>query len=93
MSKVEVARRLAVKLLVVLAEVFVELLRLALSRACACVLAYVRVRARYWETLVFPVCLSFPFPFLHRGCRGEVLFSLPLSFDMQRGVVDNSLAC
>ena len=89
MSKVEVARRLAVKLLVVIAEVFVELLRLALSRACACVLAYVCARARYWETLVFPVCLSFPFPFLYRGCRGKVLFSLPLSFDMPRGVVDN----
>ena len=70
MSKVEVARRLAVKLLVVLAEVFVELLRLALSRACACVLAYVRVRARYWETLVFPDGLSFPFPFLYRGVQG-----------------------
>ena len=61
MSKVEVARRLAVKLLVVIAEVFVELLRLALSRACACrgslntipalaaaprALACVRMRAR-----------------------------------------------
>ena len=33
--------------------------------------------------------ISFPFPFLYRGCRGEVLFSLPLSFDMPRGVVDN----
>ena len=55
MSKVEVARRLAVKLLVVIAEVFVELLRLALSRAFACVLAYVCARARYWETLKFPV--------------------------------------
>ena len=85
MTPVEVARRLAVKLLVILAVCRAA----AAPRACACVLAYVRVRARYWETLVFPDGLSFPFPFLYRGCRGEVLFPLPLSFDMQRGVVDN----
>ena len=86
MTPVEVVCRLAVKLLVILAVCRAA----AAPRACACVLAYVRVRARYWETLVFPDGLSFPLAlFSIEGCRGEVLFSLPLSFDMPRGVVDN----